>query len=89
MFQHPLFWRHFAAYAAGGGLVAVGLFVQASAAPGVAPFAGYLVISGAGLLAVAGTRILGRVVPPAAPVDAPAVESSERPTPPSGPAKPT
>jgi hypothetical protein len=83
-FTHPFFWRHFAAYTAGAVLVLVGLFgPQAAAAAG--PFTGFMVIGGAGLLAVAGTRILGR--PPAAPPDAGELASSERPTPPSGPAK--
>jgi hypothetical protein len=83
-FNHPFFWRHFAAYTAGAVLVLVGLFgPHAAAAAG--PFTGFMVLAGAGVLAVAGTRILGR--PPEGPPAAAELEPSERPTPPSGPAQ--
>jgi hypothetical protein len=82
-FHGPFFWRHFAAYTVGAALVLVGLFApRAAAAAG--PFTGFLVLGGAGVLAIAGTRILGR--PKAGPPAAGQLDPSERPTPPSGPA---
>lgn len=49
MFDHPHFWRHFAAYATGAACCLVGVLI-----PPLAPLVGV----GAGLLGAAGTSIL-------------------------------
>lgn len=52
--DHPHFWRHFACYSGGGILLAL------SVVPVFAPVSAALVGAGGGLLALAGTPMLGK-----------------------------